>query len=28
LGDKFQLALGLCQCIAQIHMVQWVRIAV
>lgn len=28
LGDKFQLALGLCQCMAQIHMVQWVRIAV
>lgn len=24
LGDKFQLALGLSQCIAQMHMVQWV----
>ncbi|KAL5040750.1 hypothetical protein BDW71DRAFT_201914 [Aspergillus fruticulosus] len=23
LGDKFQLALGLSQCMAQIHMVQW-----
>lgn len=25
LGDKFRLALGLSKCIAQMHMVQWVR---
>lgn len=26
LGDKFRLALGLLECIAQLHMVQWVSI--
>lgn len=25
LGDRFKLALGLAKCIAQMHMVQWVR---